>query len=318
MMSLLFLLMLSQSTLCSYLNRVGFHLGPGGNHDNIGTYMEQLDAAGLPFVIKDVDEYAPLAQAAALRNKSGIPHVIIWRNTNMDSVNYNNPPAQEALDHWQKNIAALPAGFDKTNVWLEVINEPDQTKCDWLGQFGVTVANLSMAQGYKVSMFGFATGNPPVGSSAPNCWEAPGMLDYLRIAGQHPDVLGVALHEYALTLNITSEYPWLVGRFHFLYETCENYSIPLPTTHITEFGWTGCNVKLPPSAGIADIDEVMRTSPYAYAKYPSIKGAFIWYLGPWHCDISDEADQLVLPVLNYTIASHHASLDAPLSSFWKG
>lgn len=27
-------------------NKIGFHLGPGGNQDHIQTYMDELDAAG--------------------------------------------------------------------------------------------------------------------------------------------------------------------------------------------------------------------------------------------------------------------------------
>lgn len=41
-------------------------------------------------------------------------------------------------------MSQMPPNFSKPDVWLELINEPDQTKCDWLGQFGVAMAGLSI------------------------------------------------------------------------------------------------------------------------------------------------------------------------------
>lgn len=52
----------------TYRNIVGFHLGPGGDHDNVETYLRDLDSAGIAFSIKDVDEWGPeLALAAQVR-----------------------------------------------------------------------------------------------------------------------------------------------------------------------------------------------------------------------------------------------------------
>ena len=68
--------------------------------------------------------------------------------------------------------------------------------------------------GYNITMFSFATGNPPVQDPSEPCWTTPGMVAYLKLAAQHPDQLAVALHEYSLTTsNILNEYPYLVVRF---------------------------------------------------------------------------------------------------------
>ena len=75
--------------------------------------------------------------------------------------------------------------------------------------------------------------------------------------------------------------------------------------YITEWGWSACDVHLPPSSGIADVDYVVRTSPYNYLQYKAVKFAATWYLGPWSCvdmDISSQTDQLVLPMMNYTLS----------------
>ena len=37
-------------------NIVGFHLGPGCDQDNVDVYLKSLDAAKVPFSIKNVDE----------------------------------------------------------------------------------------------------------------------------------------------------------------------------------------------------------------------------------------------------------------------
>lgn len=138
------------------------------------------------------------------------------------------------------------------------------------------------------------------------------MAQYLTLASQNPDRLGVALHEYSLTTNIQNEYPFLIGRLHFMMDVCKELGITPPTTMITEWGWGACAVHLPPSAGIQDIDWVQRGAQYYYAQYPSLKAAFMWYLGPWSCPISNQADQLVLPVLNYTISTYGQPTDVPL------
>ena len=68
--------------------------------------------------------------------------------------------------------------------------------------------------------------------------------------------VGVAVHEYANSLNITNEWPYLLGRLHYLFDACDNHSIAYPPVAITEWGWEACDVKLPPSDAVADIDQV--------------------------------------------------------------
>ena len=39
----------------------------------------------------------------------------------------------------------------------------------------------------------------------------------------------------------------------------------------------------------------------SYGNHPEVRSAMMWYLGPWSCPVSSDADQLVLPVTNYSL-----------------
>ena len=128
-------------------NKIGFHLGPGGNPTGIGDYMRALDGANIPFTIKSVDHYGPCFEAVELARQSGVPHNIIFRLSTVgqnhkydfDVPPYKDPsfindPEGAADKHWRKTKATLPPEFDKS-VWLEPINEVDKELCHWLGPF---------------------------------------------------------------------------------------------------------------------------------------------------------------------------------------
>jgi hypothetical protein len=288
----------------------GLHLGPGGDHDNVETYLRQLDAARVPFSIKDVNEWGPeLELAAKLRAASGVDHTIIWRHTDTDVPPYHLAPSAAAVQHWSLVKSKMPPGLMpyKEQVWLEVVNEPDMNQCAWMANFSIAVSKLAVSDGWRLFNFGWSTGNPHVGAGGgPDCYEDPATLDFLRYASEQGGKVGVALHEYSNSMNITNEWPYLLGRLHFLFDACDKHDIPRPLAAITEWGWLGCNVKLPAQAGVADIDQVMRGmgagSYHAFA--PQLKAAMMWYLGPWSCPISTQADQLVLPIMNYTLSTY--------------
>ena len=286
-------------------NKIGFHTGPGGNAKDIDSYMQQLDAAGIPFVLKAVDDYGVIHQSLAFSNAD---HVRVFRLSNRpnngpqyDTPNYSLPPDEAAVAHWNMTLAGLPPEFDKS-VWLEVINEPDKTRADWLGWFGVKIAELAQAAGYKVALFGFSGGEPE-----PADWETPGMLAYLAICAERPQTVAVALHEYSFTIEdiwaldadaAGPEPGWLVGRFQHLHAVCDKYNIPRPTILVTEWGWEYENVPGVETAvsHIADIAAL-------YAQHPNIFGAGLWYLGGYFGGICDRAQPLILPVTNYTLTA---------------
>lgn len=216
-------------------------------------------------------------------------------------------PVSAASSHWGNVKSQMPASLEsaKDQIYIEVINEPDQTKCAWLSNFSLAISKLAVGEGWRIFNYGWSTGTPWVGASGgPSCWEDPATLAFLRYAATQSGSVGIALHEYSNSLDITNEWPWLLGRFHFLFDTCDAHGIARPPVAITEWGWLACGVKLPPPAGIADIDKIMHgMGNYSYGNYPQVRAAMMWYLGPWTCSgtpISQQTDQLVLPVANYS------------------
>ncbi|MCA9930818.1 MAG: hypothetical protein KC419_20175, partial [Anaerolineales bacterium] len=114
-----------------------------------------------------------------------------------------------------------------------------------------------------------------------------------------PQQAAVALHEYSYVVNdIFDGFPYKIGRFKSLFDVCDKYGIARPTIHITEWGWTLNNVPSPGQA-IADMKEVMQL----YARYPEIKGAAIWYLGPSFGGIANKAQKLIKPVTDFTLST---------------
>ncbi|GJM42559.1 MAG: hypothetical protein DHS20C20_28410 [Ardenticatenaceae bacterium] len=287
-------------------SKIGFHTGPGGNPTGIGDYMRALDKAKIPMVLKAVDHYGPIFEAQEIMKKSNVPHLLIFRLSDRhgpdDNYKYDTPPYKDpkyvddpeggAEKHWRKTVEKLPPEFDKERVWLEVINEVDRNLCDWLGRFAVRVANLAKRDGYKVSLFAWAGGEPE-----PSGWETPGMLKYLRLCGKRPQQAAVAIHEYSYIVDdIFHQFPFKVGRFQYLFQVCDKHNIPRPTVHITEWGWTLDTVPVPERA-LIDIRKVGEL----YAPFPEIQGAAIWYLGGGFGSIANKAQKLIKPVTEFTL-----------------
>lgn len=310
-------------------NKIGFHTAAAGNAHGIGDYVRALDKAGIPCCIVSADGTTGLSDAVALiKNGSNVPHVLCWRRVmgpesqgraeHYSVPKYQDPPDEAAVDHWN---LIKSAGFPnellehRDKIWLLPINEirarPDTNQpayqnmqpCDWLGRFSIAMANLAHAEGFKVSMFAWSSGEPEKDG-----WEQPGMLDYLRLCAERPEQAAVALHEYSYTTDdILDGFPNKVGRFQLLFDVCDENGIDRPTTHITEWGWTQDRVPGPNEA-IADMKKVGEI----YAKYPNITGAAIWYLGRWHNDIDSQTQKLIKPVTDFTLNhSFEVTVDKP-------
>lgn len=298
---------LQQEGLELAFSKLGFHAGPGGNPTGLIDSLYQLDAAGVPFVVKSVDSLTGVYEAQLIMHESDLPHITIFRRSstppgedpppsgNPDVPDYSKPPAQAAAEHWAWHKQHFPAELDPTLTWVETINEVDKNRADWLAEFALETAQLALADGYKWAAFGWATGEPE-----PEHWESPAMLTFLRFAGTHPQQVAIALHEYSLTIDeIDHLYPYLIGRFQFLFDVCDRHQIPRPTVLITEWGWEAVHVP--------DVDtalEDMAWASWLYAAYPQVKGAAIWYLGPGYGNIADEAQQLIAPLQAYSV-SHY-------------
>lgn len=277
-------------------SKIGFHVTFLEEKGMLDEWMRSLDAAGVPFFLKTVDNAEPLYKAQQLREESGVPHTLVFRASG-GVPNYDLPPAQAAHEHWEFHREKFPPELDPQQVWLETINEVDKNRADWLAQFALETARLAMADGFRWAAFGWATGEPEIED-----WQSPAMLEFLRLAGANPDRLAIAVHEYSLTRDeIKNNYPYQVGRFLDLFRVADQHGIPRPTVLISEWGWEYETVP-PVGQAMADI----RWAASLYAHFPQVKGAAIWNLGSGCCfgDVSQEVSRLIEPLLHFNLGTY--------------
>jgi hypothetical protein len=282
--------------------KMGYHVTLMEDRDLLDDWMVRLDQAGVPFFIKTVDNAEPLFRAQELMKASGVPHTLVYRSTG-GVPHYELEPALAAQVHWEEHRDKFPAELDPSLVWIETLNEPDRTKAEWFGQFALETARLAIADGYRWAAFSWASGEPE-----PEQWQTPSMLAFLKVAGENPEQLAIALHEYSfLQDDITHEYPYKVGRFLELFRIADEQGFPRPTVLITEWGWEHNN--------IPHVKQALRDLQWAsslYAPYPQVKGAAIWNLGIGCCfgDISDQVAAIVGPLTEFSL-THYFSIPQP-------
>ncbi len=288
--------------------KIGFHVGVGGNTEGLDTWMRELDAAGVPFFLKSVDNAEPLYVAQEMMRQSGVPHTLVYRKVSggafVNVPNYELSPEEAALHNWQLHTEAFPPELDPSLVWMETMNEVDKERSEWLAQFALVMGQLAVENGRKWAAFGWSSGEPE-----PTDWESPAMLQFLRFAGDHPDQIAIAVHEYSYKLDdIRDGYPYKIGRFLELFRIADKYGIPRPTVLITEWGWTYEFVP-DPALAMADIAWAARL----YAPYPQVKGAAIWYLGQGDTfgDIANLTQRLITPMRVYALTNYFAIPQPP-------
>ncbi|HIP73749.1 MAG TPA: hypothetical protein EYH05_20415 [Anaerolineae bacterium] len=279
--------------------KMGFHTSVGGNQAGLDDWMQKLDAAGVPFFLKSVDNAEPLYAAQQLIQVSGVPHTLVYRRSGgeYDVPNYDLPPAQAAQIHWQKHKETFPPELDPNLVWIETMNEVDKNKSEWLAEFALETAKLTLADGYRWAAFGWASGEPE-----PEAWRSPAMLEFLRLAAANPDRLAIALHEYSYTVeDVQDLYPYKIGRFQQLFQAADEYGIPRPTVLITEWGWAYQDIP-PVEQSLADI----AWAADLYAPFPQVKGAAIWHLGCCFADVADKTQKVIAPLTEYSLVTYFA------------
>lgn len=267
--------------------KIGFHAGSGGKTRGLGDYLAGLASAGVPAVIKSADAYGVCAEAL----QQSADHITVYRMTggDLELPDYDLTPEAAAEEHWARVLAALPPEFDQ-RTWLEVMNEPDKERADWLGRCARRLGELALRDGYRLAAFGWSSGEPEQED-----WTTPGMLAFLELAAEHPERIAVALHEYSYDVDdIANQYPSLVGRFQMLFDVCDARGLDRPTVLITEWGWEYQRVP-PVGAAMEDIAWAARL----YGAYPQVRAAAIWYLGAGFGGVADRAQRLILPVWMY-------------------
>lgn len=263
---------------------ISYHCGPAGNHTGLGDFMQRVKDAGFIPWLKSADHYGHLIDAVS---RGGVGVYRLSTRGQNDGFDYDVPdysldPYEAAVRHWNATKAKLPRELDRARVWIEPINEVDDNHADWLGRFGVEIAQLANADGYKVALFGWASGMPFEGA-----WETQGMLDYLRYCAVNSEKASVSLHEYNTENQPFEEvYPHHAGRFQYLFDACDRHNIARPIVHITEWGFAYDDV--PVWAGISDYTEKCFR---LYAKHAQIKGAALWTLGSYQgTNVHNEAN----------------------------
>ncbi|HLB63209.1 MAG TPA: hypothetical protein VJJ46_00085, partial [Anaerolineales bacterium] len=286
--------------------KIGFHVGPGGNRTGLGTWEACLDAAGVPFFLKSVDDAGAIVEGLRYRLQSGVPHVLVFRRSggiyDVPPEYYASPrpsPQLVAEAHWQRHrdelLRMFPAEIVLSNglripretymrfVWIETINEVNKgpvtgtEESEWWADFAYYTAILAMQDGFNWAAFSWSTGEPESIH-----WQGPQMRRFLELAANNPDRIAIALHEYSLCDSSLSNldlgagrpcpgapgaYPDLVGRLRRLYDTTDGWGLPRPIVLITEFGWGPTEVPSPDAAFDRDGQPGVDNIPWAAGFY---------------------------------------------------
>ncbi len=268
------------------MTTIGFHTGVAGNNKGIDEYIKNNVR---PF-IKSTDDYGIL-QYALLLNKDSL---CVFRQPVYDVPDYSLSPRDSALKHWLFIKSKLPPEFDKTKVWLEVMNEVDKNKSEWLAEFCLEINQLALD--YKLVFFNWSTGEPETSH-----WQGIKMSQLFRLCESNKQRLAIGLHEYSLNIhNIKQDWPYLVGRVSFL----RNYYSG--TVFITEFGWTHNDLK--PELVVDHIAQV-----YQFYIDNKVDGIALWCLNKGWQGI-DEKLSLSLPdVSNWLKTNYKAIIIPPVS-----
>lgn len=275
----------------AYAPPIGFHLGVGGTADGITEtlYIPLREAEKIPTAMSADDlgralEVVLLGGRAAFRY-TGDPFEVApyWMNP-QDGARY-------VFDALEARLLLSPE-FDR-RIWLTTMNEPDRSEAEWLGKFCYSFGLLMVDAKLRWLAPAWASGEPE-----PDDWAH--FKDYLLLCEMYPDLLGVATHEYSFTTGVenVNEYaPWFYDRISFLKSYCDSVDISMPKIWIKEWGWEYQNVPDPQMA-LANIIDAWHS---LYAKYPTIIGISIWYLGGGFGEIAKQAIKIMPGLANWLV-----------------
>ena len=292
----------------------GFHIGSGGgNREGLGTYVQRLSEAGIPFVIMSADDMPyweqEVARSSSVENFVGFRRSVEHEGTRPPSndpnvPDYNKDPVEAAREHAEWHCNHYPSELDGSITWVTDINEPRHKEEDhpgiteWLAEFSMESARYHWSRGYKYVALNFAGGNHPE-------WDktGPKMKELYQMAADNSDRLMIGTHEYSWTTSdILAGGGSLVGRI--VLEVLDH--MPSVPVVVTEFGWSETGVPNPEQA-MADYYEVAET----YYNRAGLKFAATWYLGPGFKDIANDCQRLIEPLTNLTLTTEVEVPDKP-------
>ena len=253
--------------------KFGPHNAGVGTAYGFGEYLAHMAVENKPAIVQSVD-HAGVIYQAQLYGKDEDVLVFRFQKNGLDLLNYSADPIEFARRRWADIVRYWPPELDPAKVWTVAMNEPSKeiSEEDWIAECNMEIARLALESGRRYLAFGWSGGTPEV-----DFWENPTVLEYLELCGEHEDLLGISLHEYSFTDNLRDGYPYLVGRFQFLLDVCDDYNIEYPTIVIGEFGWREASLRPSPDSFVSQLTWAQDV----YKAYPHIAGAAIWTLGKW-------------------------------------
>ena len=130
-------------------NKVWYHAGaPCNGCAGIGEMWRRLDAAGVGFGVYSVEGGGLIAEASQFARADPL----VYRTLATDVAAYDLPPEQAAARSWALLMEKLPPEVKalKDRVWIEIGNEQDKGRADWLGWYYVALAGHAAAEGYRM------------------------------------------------------------------------------------------------------------------------------------------------------------------------
>lgn len=282
-------------------NKIGFHGGGRRPATGLQEWMTTLDGAGIPFFFAVPDATGGLVEAQAVAKDSAVDHTVVFRSlAGPPEPDFRKAPDVAASEHWATHKALFPPELDRSVTWVETsrLSSVTPANADWVGNFGIALAQLALGEGFKLAAFGFAPDQPRIG-----VWGKPGMVRFLALCAQHRDRLGISSNELSLKVDDI----WFmrgekIGRFNFVFRAADAVNLPRPTVLITAFGWTRDRA---PAAVDTAVDDITSAADL-YAKFPEIRGAALWSLGTRNF-LARQVAKLIQPVTQMTLGTQFST-----------
>lgn len=272
--------------------KIGVHGANGAGPGSVyGDYVRAMKDTGKPAIVQATDNAGVCLD---VQNLGRDFDVISFRLTNrddtdLDRADYSQDPTQFAQHRFNQIVHYWPPELNPAIVWTCPINEPskEESEAAWLAKFTLEYGKLSVSAGRRSMALGWSGGTPEA-----YFWELPDMLSYLRLCEQNPDLLGVNVHEYSFNDFIMYGYPYFVGRFQFLHDTCDEHGIVRPPIIVGEWGWHENELTI----GSEKFAEQLAWANEVYTPHDNILGCALWTLGSWHGTIAGDVAGL-MPIL---------------------
>lgn len=300
--------------------KISIHCSVGGNKQGIGDYFRALDAAGRPAIICSYYDYGVVKELLDLRQASGVPHIGVFKVNANEFANpdYNKPAAVAGREYWEFYRARFPPELVNTPhlkkwTWViwgnegrrETIWENGQNGGDWWGEVAVTFANLALAEGFRTLAWGWSAGTPDK-----DIWQTEGMKSYLRLCHEHPNMVGIAVHEGADPRNapppfygpLINNIGDITARYIHAFDVCDQLNLRRPRIFISECAWFYRS-----APGVDQAMAHVHEAAEFYAQHPEVLGIGLWTtMGPGGVgefgDVADKVQALIKPLTDYALS----------------